>query len=111
MGERKVHPARKAFDSAERAVGKPLERVVNAPSGASALMTLAKLSRFGFGQVRAVRSTIVHLAALPTDRDVAKLTAQIGRLEARLDELAQRLDESGALAAPPSAGTDGRSDS
>ena len=107
MAQRKVHPARKAFDKVERTAAGPLEQAINSPSGGSALMTVAKVTRFGLGQVGAIRSRIVHLAALPTSRDVQLLSSEIGRLQERVEELTQRLEEDRTTKGPSAAGTAG----
>jgi hypothetical protein len=93
LANRKTHPLRKVFDDAERMVGEPLERAINTPSGGNVLLVAAKLTRFGFGQMRAARSTLVHLAELPTHRDVEVLSAKIGRLQRTVDELTQQVAE------------------
>ena len=49
----------------------------------------------------------MHLAALPTNRDVELLSGQLGRLQARVDELNQRLEESGHKDTTPAGYTDG----
>jgi hypothetical protein len=90
---RKVHPLRKVFDEAERAVGGPIEHAINTPTGGSMLLAAARVTHLGLRPLRAVRSTVVHLAELPTHRDVELLSAKIGRLQRSVDELTQQVQE------------------
>lgn len=91
MSARKRHPLRRVFDEAERAVGRPLEEAVNTPAGGSVLFLAAKITGFGFRQAQAVRAKLVHLAELPTHRDVDVLSAKVSRLQGSIEEISQQL--------------------
>ena len=82
-----------AFDRIERALGAPLERRVDTTGAAYLLMTASKLSESGLRQVAAARSRAVHLAALPSHRDIRLLAAQVGRLQRSVDEIQPQLEE------------------
>lgn len=85
--------ARKAFDKVERALGAPLEARANTSGAAYLLMTVGKVYEMGARQVDAARSQAVHLAALPSHRDVRLLAAQVARLQRAVDEIQQQLEE------------------
>jgi hypothetical protein len=84
---------RDAFDRVERALGAPLEEKANTSGAAYLLMSVGKVAEIGLSQVAAARSRAVHLAALPSHRDIRLLAAQVGRLQRAVDEIQQQLEE------------------
>ncbi|MFT3872390.1 MAG: hypothetical protein QM714_07035 [Nocardioides sp.] len=88
-----THPARAAFDRVERLVGRPLERMVGAADSSYHIMAVSRTWLFCMRRVGDLRSGIVHMAALPSERDIRMLSAQITRLQRNVEEVEQRLDD------------------
>jgi hypothetical protein len=84
---------RQAFDKVERTLGAPLEDKANTSGAAYLFMAVGKLTEIGVQQVAAARSRAVHLAALPSQRDIRELAAQVARLQRAVDEIQQQLEE------------------
>jgi hypothetical protein len=87
------HPARRAFDSVEQAIARPLERALGAPEAAQLLVVASCASMWGRRRVAEVRSALVHVAALPSIHDVRLLSAQISRLQRNVEEVEQLLQD------------------
>jgi hypothetical protein len=87
------HPARTAFDQVERLVGRPLERLAGAPETSYVTMALGRTWMFGMRRLEDLRSTLVHVWALPSHRDVRLLSTQVARLQRGIEEIEQRLDD------------------
>jgi hypothetical protein len=84
---------RRAFDRAERGIGRPLENVV----GTRAFTDLVALTFRAQGGVYGVfqRQTraVLHFWNMPTRTDVSRLQRQVGALNAQMRELVVRLEE------------------
>lgn len=78
---------RRAFDRAERAVGEPLEELTSTEGFAAALARIAALRRELRRRVRGVTASVLHLANLPAQSDVARLSRQLASLEHQVREL------------------------
>jgi hypothetical protein len=87
------HPARRAFDSVEQAIARPLERALGAPKAAQLFVVVNRASMWGRRRVTEVRSALVHVAALPSIHDVRLLSAQISRLQRNVEEVEQMLQD------------------
>ena len=84
---------RQTFDSAERAVGRPLEHVVASPR----YLDVALLGRRARAVVSAAftvpATTVLHVLNLPARGDIRKLSRQIAILTNEVRELAAEVDE------------------
>ncbi|MBC2589267.1 hypothetical protein [Rhodococcus aetherivorans] len=87
------HPARRAFDSIEQAIARPLERALGAPEAAQLLVAASRASMWGRQRVAGVRSALVHIAALPSIQDIRVLSAQVSRLQRNVEEVEQLLQD------------------
>ncbi|HEX4107111.1 MAG TPA: hypothetical protein VHX88_03200 [Solirubrobacteraceae bacterium] len=84
---------RRAFDDAERAVGGRLEHLTATEGFTDVLLGAFRVQR-AIGRMVARRTEdVVHLAGLPTRRDVARLGRQMSALTAEVRELAGRIEE------------------
>lgn len=90
---------RRAFDSAERAVGRPLEEAV-------ASRQVSDLFTVGFRVEGAVKGlferqtrSVLHFWNMPARTDVARLNRQVATLTTEVRALAARLDEEHDLGA------------
>jgi len=86
-------PWRRAFDTAERAIGRPLEAGVNTAEFAT-FAAMASRARRSVG--RSVDGTFawwLHRFGLPARRDVRQANRGIARLESAVNELSRQLDE------------------
>jgi hypothetical protein len=86
-------PLRKAFDSAERLIGRPLERVVSLPEASYVLLALQRATITGTRRLEGVRVSAVHALSLPAHRDIRRLTAQVSRLQSSVEEIEHALSE------------------
>lgn len=83
---------RRAFDTAERAVGRPLEEAVQTEHFADAIMLANRLQadlRRGFE--RSSRR-LLHAFNLPAGSDVKRLHEQLWALERQIRDLSKRLE-------------------
>jgi hypothetical protein len=87
------HPARRAFDSVEQAIARPLERALGGPETGQLLVVASRASIWGRRRVTEVRSALVHVAALPSMQDIRLLSAQISRLQRNVEEVEQLLQD------------------
>jgi len=88
-----THPARTAFNRVERLVGRPLERAASAPEASYVVMAVGRTWTFGLRRLEDLRSMLVHASALPSHRDIRRLSAQIARLQRSVEEIEQRLED------------------
>jgi hypothetical protein len=86
-------PLRRAFDRVERAIGAPLEQRLNTSWAAYLLMTVGRAADATIQQIELSRSRLVHLAAIPSRRDIRMLSAQLARLQRGVDEIQQQVEE------------------
>jgi hypothetical protein len=83
------HPTRKVFDRLERLAADPLEKLVNNDRAPYALLAAGRVVMFGVRRTSELRSAVVHLSALPSQRDIRLLAAQVTRLQRTVDEIEQ----------------------
>lgn len=88
-----THPARKAFDQVERLIGRPLERATGSPESSYVLLAGGRAWMFATRRLEDLRGTLVHTWALPSHRDLRRLSAQVARLQRSIDEVEQRLED------------------
>jgi|SRR4051794_22315136 hypothetical protein len=104
-------PLRRAFDSAERKIGAPLESRVNTSEFALVLAIAARTRRGVARKTEQAFAAGLHLWGIPAWRDVRHLSRSVARLEGSLQELSHRLEELGDTVAhqpPPPPVTNGR---
>ena len=87
---------RRAFDSAERLVGHPLERVAALPEASHVLLTVTRAATNVPRRLEELRAAAVHLLALPAHRDIRRLAAQMARLQHSVEEIEQLLEAQNA---------------
>jgi hypothetical protein len=86
-----AHPARSVFDRLERLAGNPLEKLTNSPDSPYVMMAIGRAWVFGIRRLEALRSAIVHTYALPSHRDLRRLSAQVARLQRAVEEIEQSI--------------------
>jgi hypothetical protein len=86
-------PTLRALRRLERAVGEPLERAIDSPSGADALAAVTRVARAGAGALEWVRGAVLHAGGLPTQHEIARLGTRVACIEQLLEEIAHRLDD------------------
>jgi hypothetical protein len=88
---------RRVFDTAERAVGEPLERATHSDRFADIVAVATALQASGRGLYQRITADALHRANLPAWSDLAKVSRQIARLERRLADLAHELERAREL--------------
>jgi hypothetical protein len=84
---------RRAFDTVERGVGMPLERLVRSERFFD-VVTLATRSRSGVNrQLERVSRRALHLLNIPTATDVRRLSDQVNRMDRRVVAMRKDLSE------------------
>lgn len=91
---------RKYFDGGERAIGGPLESVVQTEEGAEVITALL-MTRSGVYRLAgeaadlldSASTTALHLLNLPTARDVRAVRREIVELRIQLQDLGRRIDD------------------
>jgi hypothetical protein len=86
-------PLRRLFDSAERLVGRPLERVVAVPQASYVFLTVRGVAMSVPRHLESARGAALHLLALPSYGDIRRLAVQVSRLQSSVDEIEQVLVE------------------
>jgi hypothetical protein len=84
---------RKVFDHIDRTISAAVVKTVDDRAVAEALLNLGKLSRAGMNCAQDVRSGLVHLLSLPSQRDVRRLGTQMAGLRRALAEVEAQLEE------------------
>ncbi len=84
---------RHTFDTAERAVGRPLENLVGSPRYLDVALLARRVRGAAGAVVSAPTSAVLHLFNLPTRDDVRKLSRQIAALTNDVRQLAGEVDE------------------
>jgi hypothetical protein len=81
------------FFTAERVLAERVTRAVDTPVVANTLLDLGKLGAAGLRRADDLRDGLVHLLALPSSRDIARLSAQVMVLRRDLAEVEAQLDD------------------
>lgn len=76
----------RAVVRAERMIAGPLNRAANSEQSAGALLLLAGTARLAIGISERARRTVVHVLALPSQRDVQLLEAKVERVQRALED-------------------------
>lgn len=84
---------RTLFFTTERVLASRVARAVDTPAVANALLDLGKLGASGLKRADDLRNGLVHLLALPSSRDIARLSGQVMVLRRELAEVEAQLDE------------------
>ena len=84
---------RTLFFTTERVLASRIAQAVDTPVVANALLDLGKLGAAGLRRADDLRGGLVHLLALPSSRDVARLSAQVLVLQRDLAEVEAQLEE------------------
>ena len=84
---------RAAFDRAESAVGRPLERVVAGQRFNDVLVLLFRAQGAVYDAFENQTRAILHLWNIPAREDVTRLHRQVGALRAEVHALAERLED------------------
>jgi hypothetical protein len=80
-----------AFSRVERVVACPPEKVVSLPEPSYLMMSAVRTWKFSLRRLEDLRSTLVHLWALPSHRDIRLLSARVARLQRSVEEIEQRM--------------------
>ena len=90
-----VHPPlwRRAFDTAERAVGGPLENVVRTETFADAVALAFALRRRVGREVERQSRRALHRVNLPAASDMRRISQQLAVLERQVRSLSHELEE------------------
>jgi hypothetical protein len=89
-------PLRRAFDTVERALGGPLERLTHSEEFADAVAVVQAVEAGGRALYQRVTADALHRINVPAWSDVARLQRQLARLERRLADLSRELERSHA---------------
>jgi len=84
---------RRTFDTAERAIGRPLENVVASPRYLDVALFGRRARAVAGSVIGAPMTTVLHLLSLPARSDIRKLGRQIAMLTNEVRELAADVDE------------------
>ncbi len=84
---------RQAFDRVERAVGAPLEEVVQTRRFADVVVVSLRAHRLARRAFEQGTREVLHLWNLPARSDVERVNRQVAALRRELRELSARLDE------------------
>jgi hypothetical protein len=84
---------RRAFDRAERAVGRPLERAVATRRFNDLLVVTFRTQNFVFGLFQRQARAVLHFWNLPARTDVSRLQRDLGKLRAQVRELDVKVGE------------------
>src|SRR5215212_6193851 len=84
---------RRAFDRAERGVGRPLENFVGTRAFADLLAVTFRAQGAAYGVFQRQTRAVLHFWNMPTRTDVSRLQRQVGALNAQVRELVVRLEE------------------
>src|SRR5215218_6571228 len=84
---------RRAFDRAERGVGRPLENFVGTRAFADLLAVTFRAQGAVYGVFQSQTRAVLHFWNMPTRTDVSRLQRQVGALNAQMRELLVRLEE------------------
>ena len=85
---------RKAFDGVENRIGRPLESATGSSQFHTAVLTLRGVKRAVVGPVQSVVGFGLHLAGLPSHKDVRELKRTVGDVERELSALRRDLVQS-----------------
>jgi hypothetical protein len=72
---------RKAFDGVENRIGRPLESATGSSQFHTAILTLRGVKRAVIGPVQSVVGFGLHLAGLPSHKDVRELSRTVCEVE------------------------------
>ena len=72
---------RKAFDGVENRIGRPLESATGSSHFHNAVLTIRGVKRAVIGPVQSVVEFGLHLAGLPSHKDVRQLSRTVGEVE------------------------------
>jgi hypothetical protein len=97
---------RQAFDTAERAIGRPLEQVVASPRYLDVALLGRRIKGAAGAVVSAPMTTVLHLLNMPARGDIRKLSRQVATLTNEVRHLASEIGE---LRQPMPKRTSGRS--
>ena len=84
---------RRAFDTAERTVGRPLEAVVASPGYLEVALLGRRVRAVAGSALTVPMTTVLHLFSLPARADIRKLSRQVAALTNEVRELAAEIDE------------------
>lgn len=84
---------RRAFDSAERTVGRPLEAVVASPSYLGVALLGRRVKAVAGSAVTLPMTTLLHVLSLPARSDIRKLSRQVATLTNEVRVLAVEIDQ------------------
>ena len=88
------HPRwRRGFDTAERAVGRPLEALVASPGYLDVALFGRRVRAAAGSAVTVPMTTVLHLLSLPARSDIRKLSRQVATLSNEVRVLAGQIDE------------------
>ena len=85
-------PLRRVFDTVERAVGGPLERLTRSDEFADGVAIAKAVEAAGRGIYQRVTAEALHRINVPAWSDVVRLQREISRLERRLADLSHELE-------------------
>lgn len=83
---------RKGFNTVERMIGLPLERVVQTNQFAVALAHLTALQSSLSRRLARLQQRALHLGNVPAWTDVAQLVSQVARLERGIVALSEQIE-------------------
>lgn len=87
---------RQVFDRVEAAVSHVALRAVNSPEVGSALLVANRYGHAAINQISEVRSALVHVFALPSQRDLRLVTHRVASLQVAVAEIEARLPDPNA---------------
>lgn len=94
---------RRAFDRAERTIGRPLEDLVASPRFMDVALFRQRARRVVVGALERPAEVILHLLSLPARGDIRRLSHQVAALANEVHEVAAGIDE---LRTPPAPAND-----
>ena len=93
---------RRAFDRAERAIGGPLEQMIDTRRFASALVVMFRAQGIAYGLMERNTRMLLHLWNMPARTDIKRLNRQVAILATEVRRLAEELERKEAAAAEKS---------
>src|SRR4051794_20032601 len=84
---------RRAFDRAERGIGRPLENFVGTRAFTDLLALTFRAQGAVYGVFQGQTRAVLHFWNMPARTDVSRLQRQVGVLNAQVRELVARLEE------------------
>jgi hypothetical protein len=87
------HPLRRVFDSAERAVGAPLESLVASRRFTDVAVLALRTQGLGARMIERQSRAVLHFWNMPARSDVQRVNRQIAALTNEVRALSARLDE------------------